>query len=176
MSQPTPSSTPNRAGVSPAAVIVIVLAAALLVGGAFFAEEIQGFVKLRGWDRDAPKRIVADFISASHSKDNSKVASLMDPGVFTIEKDNSGKVKTVSWRNTQGGATKKTSELIPKGDPKAMEVVTSKKGDELYYVVVVQFGNNKWGVMRVGPSKTGIVIQGLPEAYDTTKPTDLTFY
>jgi len=156
--------------------VVILVAAALLVAGAMWQEEVMGLITLQAWDRETPKRTVADFIRLAHSEANASLAPLLSETQFDVEKEKDGRVKAIKWISQDGLQSKAPRDTVPGGEPKEFHVVMRKRGDQHFYSVVVQFGNGKWGVFRVDRAKGKAQIGGLPPVLDDSRPQDLTHY
>jgi hypothetical protein len=157
-------------------VVIAILAAGAIAAGSFYQEEIKGYMALQAWNQNAPRQAVADFVRASHSKDNAALSNLMAPGVFTLEKEPDGRVKSIKWVDHRGVVTRPPGKIVPSGEPKVVDPVMRKRGDAHFYSVVTQFANGEWGVFRVEPRDGKFVISELPAVMDKERPKDLTMY
>jgi hypothetical protein len=155
---------------------IIVVAVAGIASAGYFQDNLKGIFALQAWDRNAPKKVVADFIAAARSENPDPVGEMLLPAAFEVERDDEGKVSVVKYVDFNGLRTVPPKDLVPESAPTQMEAVIRSFGDTYYYSVVVGFEDGKWGVFRVDRVDGKLQIAAVPAVYDDTRPADLTVY
>jgi hypothetical protein len=165
-----------RAGkASVVTILVALVLTAVVIGGALFFEEIRGWFILEGWNPNAPRQLVRDFVRESHAENPEGIVRTLDAN-FTMDRDANGKITRVRWTNQEGQQSAPPDEMVPGGELKEVDAVVRKRGDQLFYSVVAQFADGKWGVFRVDKGKEGLRITAIPPVYDNQRPQDLEMY
>src|SRR5262249_293021 len=133
-------------------VTVLVLIGLLLAGGiafAYYREEIAAFTSIHVWDRETPKQLVLQFVRNCHS-DNGKAAWETLGRTNFAEPVYSGNRLTAVKSYGQGGlTTTRVEKWAPVGEVKTVEVEPRVRAGVGYFLVIVEYGNGKWGIFRV---------------------------
>lgn len=100
-----------------AVVIIAVLAAAIVAGLAWFSEPLGMMVKLRMWDKDAPAKVVRDFLTAAGKRDQAAADRLLEAkGLEPVVKNG----KWIGYRQhlpITGFANYHITDMVPKDFP-----------------------------------------------------------
>lgn len=105
--------------IKPVVSIAIIAAVLGAVGvGAFYQDEVTGFVRLQGWNTAPISKATEDFVQAASKNDGARVASLVAFGVRGIEPVRKGD-KVVAFMVGAYGGPKRRSlrELCPNDQP-----------------------------------------------------------
>lgn len=100
-----------------AVVIIAVLAAAIVAGLAWFSEPLGMMVKLRMWDKEAPTKVVRDFLAAASKRDQAAADRLLDVKALQPVIKNG---KWIGYRKPlpiTGFANYHISDMVPKEFP-----------------------------------------------------------
>ena len=117
MAESTTTAVPRKR--SPAALIVLVLVAITAVAAvAWYQEQIGYFVRLKGWDRDAPGRAVSQFLTAGLNGERERAGDYLGNDAFKPLEEN-GKWIGYSLSSMAGTMEFVFAELAPGPDPKA---------------------------------------------------------
>ena len=100
------------------AVAVIVAVLGAVGAGAFYQDEVTGFVRLQGWNTAPITQATQDFVQAASKNDGTRVASLVASGVPEVEPIRKGDSVVAFMVGAYGGAKRRSlRELCPNDQP-----------------------------------------------------------
>lgn len=155
-------------------VTIVLVIVALIVGGgiafAFYREEITSFVSLRAWDREAPKRVMLQFIQNCHSENGQAAWECLDRTHY-LEPIYTGKRLTaVKWSTPNGVVTTPVTKWAPVGEVKSIDIEPRERAGVPYFLATVEYGNGQWALWRLERVQGELKIVHTPDYIGNERP------
>jgi hypothetical protein len=164
MSEDTPPTVPAPKRSRLFDVVLVLVILGVVVAAAFYQEQLTAFFKLRLWDRDAPSRVVLQFLDAGKKGDQAAATALLGSKEFQPMKEGD-KWKGYFIVSQAGRMNFDLAELAP-AEPKALETefmtlgngaatvsVPDSKGQPVKYRLEMQDGG--WKITEILGGRPG---------------------